>query len=81
MLRAHNIVDTSVLQVVSNGFSVEGYSSSGGVLSYAMLTGEEVPEHVDPAKKEEYLSDAEFAQFCSMPAWKQIALKRSKSLF
>ena len=54
MLRAHNIVDTSVLQVVSNGFSVEGYSSSGGVLSYAVLTGEEVPEHVDPAKKEEF---------------------------
>ena len=75
--------------MVSNGFSVEGYSSSGGVLSYAVLTGEEVPEHVDPAKKEEYLSDTEFAQvfgmdrdqFSSMPAWKQIALKRSKSLF
>ena len=77
------------MQVVSNGFSVEGYSSSGGVLSYAVLTGEEVPEHVDPAKKEEYLSEAEFVEvlglqreeFSSLPAWKQVNLKKSAGLF
>ena len=75
--------------MVSNGFSVEGYSSSGGVLSYAVLTGEEVPEHVDPAKKEEYLSEAEFVEvlglqreeFSSLPAWKQVNLKKSAGLF
>ena len=44
---------------------------------------------VDPAKKEEYLSDAEFVQvlglqkeeFSSLPAWKQVNLKKNAGLF
>ena len=48
-----------------------------------------MPSHVDPSKKEVYLSDMEFAQvfdmdreeFTALPHWKQTNLKRSKHLF
>ena len=59
------------------------------LVSVVVLVTEELPESVDPAKKEEYLSEAEFAQvlglqkeeFSSLPAWKQVNLKKSAGLF
>jgi len=74
-------------QVVGNGFTV-GYSNNGSI-AYSVLISADIPSSVDPAKKEEYLSDAEFVQvfemdrdqFSSMPGWKQVNLKRSKHLF
>ena len=76
-------------QVVTNGFIPGGYSNTGGSLAYSILISEDVPEHVDPSKKEEYLGDAEFLQvlgmdrdqFAALPQWKQVNLKRSKQLF
>ncbi|XP_029450795.1 advillin [Rhinatrema bivittatum] len=49
----------------------------------------ELPEDVDPAKKENYLSDKDFAlafgvtrgEFAALPAWKQLNLKKEKGLF
>jgi len=72
---------------VTNGFHV-GYSNAGS-LPYSVLTGEELPDNVDPSKKEEYLSDAEFSQvfgmekeeFYGLPGWKQTNLKKSRQLF
>jgi len=72
---------------VTNGFTL-GYTY-GGVISYAILAGGEIPENVDPSKKEQYLSDAEFEQvlrmtkeeFSSLPGWKQTNLKKSTNLF
>ena len=74
-------------QVVGNGFTM-GYSNSGSI-PYSALISADIPSNVDPAKKEEYLSDSEFVQvfgmdrdqFSSMPGWKQVNLKRSKHLF
>ena len=76
-------------QTVTNGFIPGGYSSSGGSLAYTVLISEDMPSHVDPSKKEEYLSDMEFAQvfgvdreeFITLPHWKQTNLKKSKHLF
>uniref|UniRef100_A0AAR2LTT3 Villin-1 n=1 Tax=Pygocentrus nattereri TaxID=42514 RepID=A0AAR2LTT3_PYGNA len=50
---------------------------------------EDLPKGVDPAKKEEYLSEEEFnlvlgisrLEFYSMPLWKQQNLKKDKGLF
>ncbi|KAJ8403509.1 hypothetical protein AAFF_G00352810 [Aldrovandia affinis] len=50
---------------------------------------EELPEGVDPTRKEEYLSNEDFAlvlgvarlDFYSMPIWKQKNLKKEKGLF
>uniref|UniRef100_A0A8C7F807 Villin-1 n=1 Tax=Oncorhynchus kisutch TaxID=8019 RepID=A0A8C7F807_ONCKI len=50
---------------------------------------EDLPDGVDPTKKEEYLSNADFAlilgvsrvEFYSMPTWKQQNLKKEKGLF
>uniref|UniRef100_A0A6Q2Y671 Villin-1 n=1 Tax=Esox lucius TaxID=8010 RepID=A0A6Q2Y671_ESOLU len=50
---------------------------------------EELPDGVDPTKKEEHLSNEDFAlilgmsrpQFYSMPTWKQQNLKKEKGLF
>nr|XP_033792020.1 advillin [Geotrypetes seraphini] len=49
----------------------------------------ELPEDVDPAKKENYLSDKDFAlafgitrgEFAALPTWKQLNLKKDKGLF
>jgi len=74
-------------QVVGNGFTM-GYSNSGSV-PYSVLISGDIPSNVDPAKKEEYLSEAEFTkvfgmdknQFMGLPKWKQDNLKRNKQLF
>ncbi|MBN3299062.1 VILI protein, partial [Amia calva] len=50
---------------------------------------DELPEGVDPTKKEEYLSDADFktllgttrSDFYRMPAWRQKQLKKAAGLF
>lgn len=50
---------------------------------------EDLPDGVDPSKKEEYLSNEEFAlilgmarmEFYAMPPWKQQNLKKAKGLF
>ena len=56
---------------------------------YERLIGEDIPADVDPAKKETYLSDAEFEKkfgcdrqaFESSPSWKQVVLKKKLGLF
>ena len=73
--------------VVTNGFTL-GYSNSGSI-AYSVLVSGEVPANVDPTRKEEYLSDAEFnqvfgmdrEQFSAQPKWKQDNMKKSKNLF
>jgi len=73
-------------QLVNEGFTL-GYTS--GTLAYSVLVTGDLPESVDPSKKEEYLSDAEFVQvlglqreeFSSLPAWKQVNLKKNAGLF
>ncbi|KAM5288964.1 advillin [Ctenodactylus gundi] len=48
-----------------------------------------LPEDVDPAKKENYLSEQDFVsvfgitrgQFAALPGWKQLQLKKEKGLF
>ncbi|XP_058529638.1 advillin isoform X3 [Ochotona princeps] len=50
---------------------------------------QELPEGVNPAKKENYLSDQDFVavfgiprgQFAALPGWKQLQLKKEKGLF
>ncbi|XP_035307695.1 advillin [Cricetulus griseus] len=50
---------------------------------------QELPEDVNPAKKENYLSERDFAsvfgmtrgQFTALPGWKQLQLKKEKGLF
>jgi len=76
-------------QVVSNGH--DGEVSGSAFYSYAVLSAgiDELPENVDPGKREEFLTDAEFLQVLGMdreawaqiPAWKQMAAKRAKNLF
>merc|ERR1711976_275357 len=66
--------------IISNGNMNGGFS--GGLYSYDILSGPDCPDTIDPSKKEEYLSDAEFAQvfgmdreeFTGLPAWKQVNL-------
>lgn len=79
-------VDTTPV-VVTNGFTM-GYSNTGSI-PYSVLTSDELPDNVDPSKKEEYLSDSEFQEvmgmnkeeFDGLPGWKKTNLKKSKSLF
>ncbi|XP_017502790.3 advillin isoform X4 [Manis javanica] len=50
---------------------------------------QELPEDVDPAKKENYLSEQDFVsvfritrgQFAALPGWKQLQMKKEKGLF
>jgi hypothetical protein len=57
--------------------------------SYETLIGSEVPEGVDPTKKEQYLSDAEFqevfkmskVEFNALPQWKQNNHKKKVKLY
>ncbi|XP_077185065.1 advillin [Paroedura picta] len=50
---------------------------------------EELPEDVDPAKKENFLSEEDFARvfgmnrddFAALPTWKQLNLKKERGLF
>jgi hypothetical protein len=53
------------------------------------LSGPACPEAVDPSRKEDYLSEAEFLAvfqmnreaFRALPAWKQTNLKKNKNMF
>ena len=73
-------------QLVTEGFTM-GYTS--GTLPYSVLSSADLPDNVDPAKKEEYLSEAEFVEvlglgreeFSSLPVWKQVNLKKAANLF
>lgn len=64
------------------------YTVTAGAFSWEQLK-HALPEGVDPAQKEEYLSDAEFAQvfgmdkaaFRAMPKWKRDQNKKNKGLF
>jgi hypothetical protein len=66
-----------------------GGGYGGGLFPYSLLAGPECPESVDPSRKEDYLSPAEFqvvfgmdrAAFDALPAWKKANLKKSKHLF
>jgi len=87
-----SIAETTVSQtvVVTNGTNGLGGYSYGMVIPYSQLSDpEEIPDSVDPLKKEEYLSDQEFVEvfdmskedFSTLPAWKKTNLKKSKHLF
>ena len=64
------------------------YTVTPGAHSYEALKGA-LPDGVDPAQKEEYLSDAEFVTvfgvdritFRGMPKWKRDQQKKTKGLF
>jgi len=64
-------------------------SLSKGEYSYAQLTSKSVPEGVDPTKKEQYLSEAEFktvfgiskTEYNALPAWKAKPLKQKANLY
>ena len=59
------------------------------VYSLEVLKGKEIPQDVDPAKKEAYLSEAQFQEvfgmdkeaFEAMPGWKKETLKKKVGLF
>lgn len=62
---------------------------SGQTYTMAQLTAKDLPEGVDPTKKEQYLSEDEFkkilgvskSEFNAMPAWKGNNLKKKAGLF
>jgi len=78
-------------EVMANGQEGEGVVGGSAFYSYAVLSAgiDQLPENVDPGKREEFLTDAEFLEVLGMdreawsalPAWKQIAAKRAKNLF
>jgi len=59
------------------------------VYPLSALIGQDIPEGVDPTKKEQYLSNEEFqqvfgiskAEFNGMPAWKTVGLKKKVNLY
>ena len=71
----------------------KAYSQPGGeyTLNYDALKvpAEQLPPEVDPTKREQYLSDADFekvlgsprAQFNALKPWKQAQLKKVAGLF
>nr|XP_020640277.1 advillin isoform X1 [Pogona vitticeps] len=58
-------------------------------LEVLLSNQEELPEDVDPAKKENFLSDEDFLrvfgipreEFAAFPTWKQLLIKKEKGLF
>uniref|UniRef100_A0A8C0INV0 Advillin n=1 Tax=Chelonoidis abingdonii TaxID=106734 RepID=A0A8C0INV0_CHEAB len=67
-----------------------GWDSAQVIYPLEVLTNhEELPGDVDPAKKENYLSESDFVtvfgirreEFAALPSWKQINLKKEKGLF
>ncbi|XP_038654497.1 advillin [Scyliorhinus canicula] len=84
---------------VSRGSSSASPTSSGGTLVNGRVcyerellmnkTADELPKDVDPEKKEQYLSDADFQDifemsrdaFADSPSWKQMILKKQAKLF
>merc|ERR1711971_418667 len=89
VLYANQEEEQELEQVVSNGH--DGEVSGSAFYSYAVLSAgiDELPENVDPGKREEFLTDADFLQVLGMdrdawaqiPGWKQMAAKRAKNLF
>ncbi|XP_035662028.1 advillin-like isoform X1 [Branchiostoma floridae] len=69
--------------------NLNGNFVPGQTFSYEELIGEEIPEGVDPTKKELYLSDEDFEsvfgmsrdKFNSLAGWKRTGLKKEKKLF
>merc|ERR1711928_35763 len=84
----HQDQEEPLEQVVSNGH--DGAVSGSAFYSYAVLSAgiDELPENVDPGKREEFLTDTEFLEVLGMdreawaqiPGWKQMAAKRAKNL-
>ncbi|XP_072364159.1 villin-1 [Scyliorhinus torazame] len=84
---------------VSRGSSSASPTSSGGTLVNGRVcyerellvnkTSDELPKDVDPEKKEQYLSDADFQdifgmsrdEFADAPSWRQVILKKQTNLF
>jgi len=76
---------------ISAGILDQPFAPAGGVHSYAALCQPvgNLPEGVDPRKREQYLSDEEFESvlgttrpaFGALKAWRQIELKRKARLF
>ncbi|XP_053150979.1 advillin [Hemicordylus capensis] len=69
---------------VSNSSSCPTYP-----LEVLLRSQDELPEDVDPAKKENFLSEQDFVrvfaisreEFAALPTWKQLNLKKGKGLF
>ena len=72
-----------------NGFADDAYITDPGCVPYVILSSPDCPETVDPAVKEEYLSDEEFGQlfgmgreeFQGLANWKKQGLKKKVNLF
>uniref|UniRef100_A0A2K6MNY5 Advillin n=2 Tax=Rhinopithecus bieti TaxID=61621 RepID=A0A2K6MNY5_RHIBE len=73
-------------------FSVNSNDSESKYYPIAVLLknqNQELPEDVNPAKKENYLSEQDFVsvfgitrgQFAALPGWKQLQMKKEKGLF
>lgn len=71
-------------------FLTNGARSGGSSFySYSVLTSGDLPDNVDPGKKEEFLTDSEFLQVLGMekaawaelPQWKRTNKKRELNLF
>ena len=82
---ATNGIKELKLKDISEG---TGYAK-GKTYSYERLISNEVPEDVDPSKKETYLNEAEFEKafgmdsecFHAIPQWKQVQMKKKAGLF
>ena len=63
--------------------------ASNKTYPYERLVSTEIPEDVDPTRKEDYLSDVEFQQYLGVtrksfqanPTWKQVNMKKKSGLF
>ncbi|XP_009179360.1 advillin isoform X1 [Papio anubis] len=84
---------TAVSQDMKNAtLSVNSIDSESKYYPIAVLLknqNQELPEDVNPAKKENYLSEQDFVsvfgitrgQFAALPGWKQLQMKKEKGLF
>jgi len=86
----HRTADVNNLAKKFDDVSNTDYSDPASTkLAYALIKGGSRPDTVDPAKKEQYLSEEEFLsvfgisadQFAALPKWKQNKMKKAKELF
>lgn len=86
---APSVISASMVKVAAETVSVSFKApGDGGFISYESLKGT-FPSSVDPAKKEEYLSDADFNKlfgttkdaFNTQPKWKKDKKKKELGLF
>ena len=81
----NGVQELNISAIDENG---TGYATNK-TYPYEILISDAVPEDVDPAKKETYLSEADFEKkfgmdlkaFETSPNWKQVVLKKKLGLF